>query len=177
MNLRTKSLMPFGGIYYPVDLFGYVSHGLPGIEIVGLGKYGRNLKEKFIYLTREKNLKVPKRRFVLCVEGELEGKKFNNEEYRYLELPLLLMLWSLSGHLPFKNFDDCFTSGKISIDGKWELLNLNSKLLEQLPDLLDVKEIDDLKIITSEANNVGENFYHISIEEIMNLVNSHSVTN
>ncbi len=63
MNLRTRSIYPYAGNYYPVDIFGYTSHGIPGLEIVGLGKYGKSVKEKFIYLTRVKNLKVPKKRY------------------------------------------------------------------------------------------------------------------
>ena len=73
------------------------------------------LKEKFIYLSREKKLKFPLKRFVLCVEGELESKKFKDEEYRFLELPLLMMLWSLTGHLPLEHLEDCFAAVAESI--------------------------------------------------------------
>lgn len=170
MNIRTKSIYPHGGTLNAVDLFGYVSHGVPGLEIVGLGKHGRGIKEKFIYLTREYKLRLPKRRFVICVEGEMEGKKFKNEEYRYLELPMLLILWTLSGHLPFKTLEDCFSSGKVSIDGEVESIDLNVDLQSKIPELLDLEEDQAVKIITSSNVNIDEDFYHIAVEEIFNSV-------
>lgn len=166
MNIRTKSIYPHGGILNSVDLFGYVSHGVPGLEIVGLGKHGRGIKEKFIYLSREYKLKLPKRRFVICVEGEIEGKKFKNEEYRYLELPMLLILWTLSGHLPFKTLEDCFSSGKVSLNGEVDSIELNNDLQSRIPELLDLEVDHAIKIITSEEMKIEDEFYHISVEEI-----------
>ena len=168
MNIRTKSIYPYAGTINSVDLFGYVSHGVPGLEIVGMGKHSRGIKEKFIYLTRELHLKLPKRRFVLCVEGEIEGKKFKNDEFRYLELPMLLMLWSLSGHLPFKNLEDCFSSGKVSIDGQIEPYELTLEFQEKIPEILDLDSEDSLKIITTNEIKILDDFYHISVEEIFN---------
>lgn len=166
MNMRTKSLYPYAGDFCSVDIFGYSTKGIPGIEIVGLGKYARGVKEKFIYLSRERKLKFPLRRFVLCVEGEIEGKKFKDEEYRYLELPLLLMLWSLTGHLPLQNLEDCFSSGKISIKG--EVLPLPLKIYEQssLSERLKMNDDDSLKIIAPENTVVHEQHYHLSLERL-----------
>ena len=164
MNMRTKSLYPFGGVYCPVDIFGYSSHGIPGIEIVGVGKYARAMKEKFIFLSRTRNLKFPLRRFVLCVEGELEGKKFKDEEYRYLELPLLVMLWSLTGHLPLRQLDDCFASGKVSVEGEISSLQLNESEQKDLQELFKLEDEQSLKIIAPNAHNVCGDFYHLPIE-------------
>lgn len=170
MNLRTKTIYPCAGMLNSVDLFGYVSHGIPGIDIVGLGKFGRHFKEKFIYLSRVKNLKMPKRRFVLCVEGDLDQKKFKDDEYRFLELPLLIMLWSLTGHLPFKNLEDCFASGKVGVDGAINYLELNSALQENLYDLLDLDPEIPLKIICPDSLELSDEYYHLSLEEILKLV-------
>jgi hypothetical protein len=167
MNLRTRSIYPYAGNYYPVDIFGYTSHGIPGLEIIGLGKYGKSVKEKFIYLTRVKNLKVPKKRFVICVEGEFEGKKFKDEEYRYLELPMLLMLWSLSGNLALKSLEDCFSSGKVNIDGKFESLKLAEGLQSELREILDYPETLDLKIITDDHLKSCEDYYQISLQSLI----------
>jgi hypothetical protein len=171
MNLRTKSIYPFGGQFTTVDLFGYVSHGVPGIEIVGMGRQGRAIKEKFIYLTREYRLKMPKRRFVLCVDGELEGKKFKDEEYRFLELPLLLMFWSLSGHLPFATLDDCFSAGKVSINGEVECLELAQNIQQKLTELLELDEDKCLKVICNDHMEIIEDYYHISLEGVLKSLN------
>lgn len=164
MNMRTKSLYPYAGQYCPVDIFGYASNGIPGIEIVGLGKYTRGVKEKFIYLSRERKLKFPLKRFVLCIEGEVEGKKFKEEEYRYLELPLLIMLWSLTGHLPLGNLDDCFSSGKISVEGDVMPLVLLPKEQEQLGDMFNLEEGQMLKIIAPGNMSIFEDYYHLPLE-------------
>lgn len=167
MNMRTKSIYPFGGQHCPVDIFGYSSHGVPGIEIVGMGKYSRAMKEKFVYLSREKKLKFPQRRFVLCVEGELESKKFKEEEYRYLELPLLLMLWSLTGHLPLENLDDCFAAGKISVEGNISPLPLTASQQARLLEIFNLDEDQALKIIAPSQMAIHEDYYHLPIEGLM----------
>lgn len=167
MNMRTKSLYPFGGQHCPVDIFGYASNGSPGIEIVGMGKYSRAMKEKFVYLSREKKLKIPAKRFVLCVEGELESKKFQNEEYRYLELPLLLMLWSLTGHLPIDNLEDCFAAGKISVEGQISPLQLSASQQLELFSLFNWDEESAWKIIAPANVPVHEDYYHLPVEGLM----------
>ncbi len=164
MNMRTKSLYPFGGTHCVVDIFGYSSKGLPGIEIVGLGKYSRSLKEKFIYLSRERGLKFPLRRYVLCVEGELESKKFKSEEYRYLELPLLIMLWSLTGHLPLEKLEDCFAAGKVSIEGEVEPLILSHSQQDQLIELFGLEDEQSLRIIAPQKMEIDEKHYHLPTE-------------
>jgi len=164
MNMRTKSLYPFGGEYYEAHIFGYATKGIPGVEIVGLGKHSRAIKEKFIYLSRQKQLKFPLRRYVLCVEGELEGKKFKEEEFRYLELPLLMMLWSLTGHLLFERLDDCFLSGKVSVEGEVYTLKQNQKMLDRL-ELLFNGEEERIKIVAPQRENFDD-FLHIHLEEL-----------
>ena len=168
MNMRTKSLYPYAGLYCPVDIFGYSSNGIPGIEIVGIGKYSRSMKEKFIYLSRERKLRFPLKRFVLCVEGEVEGKRFKEEEYRYLELPLLLMLWSLTGHLPLGNLEDCFASGKISVEGEVSALLLSCREQENLNEMFKLNEDQVLKIIAPEKMAIMADYYHLPLEGLFN---------
>lgn len=167
MNLRTKSLYPYAGQYYPVDIFGYASHGIPGIEIVGVGKHARAMKEKFIYLSRKRNLKFPLRRFVLCVEGELEGKKFKDEEFRYLELPLLVMLWSLTGHLPLQKLEDCFACGKVSVEGEVNSLELKEHEQQALSELFKLSEDQSLKVIAPNSQKIYSDYYHLPVEGLM----------
>lgn len=167
MNMRTKSLYPYAGQYCPVDIFGYASNGIPGIEIVGVGRYARSMKEKFVYLSREKKLKFPLKRFVLCVEGEIEGKKFKEEEYRYLELPLLMMLWSLTGHLPLQSLEDCFAAGKISVEGLVTALELSESEQKNLSELFKLDDMQTLKIIAPDKTKIYEDYYHLPIEGLM----------
>jgi hypothetical protein len=167
MNMRTKSLYPYAGQYFPVDIFGYASHGIPGVEIVGVGRYARQMKEKFVFLSRKRNLKFPKRRFVLCVEGELEGKKFKDEEYRYLELPLLMMLWSLTGHLPLEHLEDCFASGKVSVEGEITSLHLSENQQKDLMDIFHLDEDQCLKIIAPDKTQIFEDYYHLPVEGLL----------
>ncbi len=164
MNMRTKSLYPHAGQLCSVDIFGYASHGIPGIEIVGMGKHSRSLKEKFVYLSRVRRLKFPKKRYVLCVEGELENKKFKDEEFRYLELPLLVMLWSLTGHLPLAQLEDCFASGKVSVEGDIISLLLKESEQNDLCELLKIDDEIDLKIIAPENQVITDRHYHLPIE-------------
>jgi hypothetical protein len=175
MNLRTKSLFPYAGGMNCVDIFGYVSHGIPGIEIVGLGKHSRPLKEKFVYLTRDLNLKLPKRRFVICVEGDIESKKFQNEEFRYLELPMLVMLWSLAGHLPFQQLDDCFCSGKVSVEGHIESIDYNESIQNLLLEWLQDEADSIFKIIAPDKSEINDQFYHLSIEGLWKHLNQRQI--
>jgi hypothetical protein len=137
------------------------------VEIVGIGRYARQMKEKFVYLSRKKNLKFPKRRFVLCVDGELEGKKFKEEEYRYLELPLLMMLWSLTGHLPLEHLEDCFASGKVSVEGEVTSLALTESEQGKLADIFHLDDDQALKIIAPNAMQIHEDYYHLPVEGLL----------
>jgi len=172
INLRTKSLFKFGKIYIPVDLFGYANMGLPGVEIIGLGKHSRAMKEKFLYLSSELGLNLPKRRYVICTDGELEGKKFTQEEYRFLELPIYLMLWSLAGILPFHRMDDCFSSGKVSVSGEVESLEMSATFQNELDDFL-MLDRNELKIIAPDDTEVIEEYYHLSLNGLLKSLTEH----
>ena len=100
-----------------VNIFGYSNNGLPGIEILGLGSKGRPLKEKFIYLFRRQSRAIPLKRYVLVIEGLESVKKLLWEDFRWLELPIYLLLCSLCKFIPIKKLDNCLTIGKIDIDG------------------------------------------------------------
>jgi hypothetical protein len=120
-----------------------------------------------VYLSRVRQLKFPKKRYVLCVEGELENKKFKDEEYRYLELPLLVMLWSLTGHLPLSQLEDCFASGKVSVEGDIVSLPLKESEQDGLCDLLNIDDEIDLKIIAPEGHMITQRHYHLPLEGLL----------
>ncbi len=165
--IRMSSLYPFQGSQERVELFGYCTKSVPGIEIVGLGKHGRAMKEKFVYLSKVRGIKFPPYKFILCAEGEIEGKKFKTEEYRYLELPLLLMLWKMADVLPIFDLTDCFASGKISVQGEVDYLNLNESEQAELFSSFSEETMGIPKLIAPRRMELKANFGHIYLEELL----------
>ena len=125
-----------GGRYKISPIFGYASKGLPGLEIVGLDRKARVLKEKLVYLGRCHGVRVPIKRYVLCVEDcPLEGG-----EGRWLELPLLVLYWKLAGILPIKRLENCFCGGRISTMGAVQIIPLEEYFLDALDKNLGQKQ-------------------------------------
>lgn len=140
----------------PVTLFGYATKSLPGLELNGLGKYGKTLKEKIIFLTRSRQLSVPLKRFVISAEFDLDQ---DPEVLRWLDLPMLLLYWYLAGLLPMGRLDNCLAVGHITPGGVLlgktgpELVlaaQMNQLLLLGIPDLWknpDVNFIDPRELL------------------------------
>lgn len=107
--------------YYPtahgdikkVQLFGYATNSIPGIEIVGLGRGGRALKEKLIFFTRKLRLKLPIKRFVLCLEED----NLPVGDLSYLEFPLLFLLLNLAEIIQLGMLEDSLCSGRLLLNG------------------------------------------------------------
>ncbi|MFT6068408.1 MAG: hypothetical protein ACJAT2_000175 [Bacteriovoracaceae bacterium] len=115
---RLKALYPGHDKLGELEIFGYCSKGMPGVEIVGLGPLGRSIKEKLIFLSRQFGIKIPLKRYVLCIDLPVELKKEKSfESCRWLELPILILFWTLSGRLELENLDDCIAIGKIQVNG------------------------------------------------------------
>ncbi|MBP9673651.1 MAG: hypothetical protein KBD63_01020 [Bacteriovoracaceae bacterium] len=112
MEVRMQGLTLEKNFFRLVDIFGYSSQGLPGLEIVGLGAQGKNMKEKFIFIAKEKKMKIPLKRYVLCVDQEIT-------HHAWLEIPLLLSFWFLSGHLQLKTMHNCLAFGQVSVKGEF----------------------------------------------------------
>ena len=100
-----------------INIFGYSNNGIPGIEILGLGRKGRPLKEKFIYLFRSQSRSIPLKRFVIVIEGYESTKKCQWDNFRWLELPIYLLLCSLCKFIPIQRLDNCLAVGRVDIDG------------------------------------------------------------
>jgi hypothetical protein len=109
---RILGLIPSQNRYYLSEIFGYTSKSLPGLEIVGLGVEGKQIKEKFVYLTKVLGLKIPRLRYVLCIEN-LELTKEELKDKQWLELPLLILYLQLAGILPIQKLSNCMASGKV----------------------------------------------------------------
>lgn len=130
-----------------VNIFGYSSRAMPSLEIIGVGSISKSIKEKLIYLTRKRNLKVPNRKFVICVD--LNSDRIGRiENLKWLEFPILLCFWHLCGLIPIRKLDDCITSGQVNSFGKVMHLPLPSTL--NLRDATEVSPIKNLKYISCE---------------------------
>lgn len=114
------------GVLRPITLFGYKSRGLPGLNIIGPNYYVRALKEKIIYLTKLKGIPVPMARYVLCCEVEREVKFIKREvNLDFLDLPFLILFWSLIESIKIANLKDCMTCGKVTSQGIIHHVNVN----------------------------------------------------
>lgn len=100
-----------------ITLFGYSSKSVPGLEINGIGKYGKAIKEKIVYITRTRQLQIPLKRFVLNVEFSDDLGDLESASVKWLEYPLLLHYWYLAGLLPISKLDNCFASGSLTPSG------------------------------------------------------------
>lgn len=125
MLTRIIGFIPHNNKINYVNVFGYSTNGIPGIEIIGLGKLSRPIKEKFYYLTKLSGAKLPLKRYVLCVEVRDLPK--DQHSLRWLELPLLTVFWSMAKILPIQRLHDCVASGRVGIDEVVEIFNLNSE--------------------------------------------------
>ncbi len=100
-----------------VTIFGYATKGVPSLEINGVGKLSKNIKEKLIYLTRTRKIQVPLRRFVVCVDvNEVNDRE--TQHLKWLEFPLLLIYWYLCGVVPIRRLDNCMCSGWVKTNGE-----------------------------------------------------------
>ncbi len=130
-----------------VTLFGYSTKSVPGLEINGLGKYGRAIKEKIVFVTRTRGLQIPLKRFVLNVELNDDLGDLESNSVKWLEYPLLLHYWFLAGLLPISKLDNCLAVGSLTPSGLVEE-PLNSQVV-------NLCEENDLHLIASTSNIEG----------------------
>jgi len=126
-----------------VTLFGYSTKSVPGLEVNGLGKFGKAIKEKIIYITRTRSLPVPLKRFVINIEMYDEVGDLEISSVKWLEYPLLLHYWFLAGFLPISRLDNCLALGSITPSGE----------VEEPEDILvwNICEAYQLHLITSQC--------------------------
>jgi hypothetical protein len=114
-----------------VELFGYTTKGIPGLEIIGLGAASRQIKEKLIFIARSRNYKLNHRRFVLCLESyELSSSAMKYESVQWLELPLFVLTMTLAGIFPFFQLSNSFCAGRIDLNGEIEDWKYSQSFLE-----------------------------------------------
>lgn len=130
MQTKIWAALPNYDSYEAVEIFGYKSKSIPGLEIIGIGSYGRTLKEKLIFLSREFGIKFSPHRFTICIDG-LNSKKIGEDNlYQWLELPMAILFWSLSGNLPIQKLDDCLAFGKLNLQGQVNTKNISKHQIE-----------------------------------------------
>lgn len=100
-----------------ITLFGYATKSVPGLEINGIGKYGKSIKEKIVFITRTRALQIPLKRFVLNVDMTDDLGDLESSSVKWLEYPLLLHYWYLAGLLPITKLDNCLAVGSLSPSG------------------------------------------------------------
>lgn len=143
-----------------VRIFGYSSKGIPGLEVNGVGKLSKNIKEKLIYLTRARKLTTPLRRFVICVDlNDLEDS-IDWQELKWLEFPILLLYWQLAGLLPISKLDDCLCNGTILATGEIYQPSIPIDIEVPLRHKLTPVEKKALKLIISRGKE-SEKFWGI----------------
>jgi hypothetical protein len=162
MYTRIKAVIEKPGGPKAVEVFGYATKGIPGLQVIGMGSSANAIKEKFLYLSKVHELKIPARKYIICIEEKDRGE-FKNNERQWLELPCLILFWSLANQLPIKKLEDCFCGGKVSSCGQVESLNFKEK------DLIDLHKsfprIDKkIKFIGAGKINLPEEIGHLPLE-------------
>ena len=109
----------------PITIFGHSSKSLPGLEIIGLSCQGRLLKEKIIYLTKARGLKIPLKRYVISTDHLLPNPAAS---FANLELPILILYWYLAELIPLNQLDNCLTMGSFDPSGNIYLPAISPKI-------------------------------------------------
>lgn len=157
MQKRMRGLVPNGESEIVVNLFGYTTKGIPGLEIIGMGKSSRQLKEKLIYLSRQQPEGLPLSRFVLCLDDHEKLIRIGDNQLRWLELPFLILFWTLAGLIPMENLENCFSTGTIGVSGQ---ISLRSPSLEMFPIKRPIFIGDGLTTLPS-------NWFHLPLSELI----------
>ncbi len=144
-----------------VTLFGYSTKSVPGLEINGLGKYGKFIKEKIVFITRSRGLQIPLKRFVLNVEITDDLGDLESSSVKWLEYPLLLHYWFLAGLIPITKLDNCFAIGSITPSG----------IIEEpfSKDFVDLCECQNFHLISSSNDIHGPNGF-IDARELLSQI-------
>lgn len=164
MGTSLYGVIPYGKRLKMVEIFGYSTKGIPGIEIVGLKNLARPIREKFVYLGKTRSVECPLRRYVLCVENALDDEKFNEDELRHLEFPLLLLYWSLAGVVQIGNLSDCFASGRIDPHGILRPFDFPDEALHWLA---AKGARSPLRLLAPRDKELPEGLYKLPIEDVM----------
>ena len=162
MEMLIKGLTKYKNTYSTLNIFCYSTNGLPGLEIKIGSKNSRILKEKLVYITRKSNTQIPIKRYVICVE---EGERaLNKEEIKYLELPILILYWTMAKKLSFSRLDDCLCGGEISLEGNIKPICIRGEYLDYFNSVECTKI---WKIISTKNQKECLGLLRLPVEEIL----------
>jgi hypothetical protein len=154
---RIIGVVPSLGRVKFMNLFGYSTRGIPGLEIVGMGNRARTVKEKITFLSRQQEASLSLNRFVLGVDPI--HKKEKEDGLDFLELPLLILYWSLMGWIPLKSLKNCFSSGRVYPGGA---------LIPWTPQIQRMKSSEEGRLwITSRWMQSPKGFFPLPLEELI----------
>lgn len=150
--------------YLSCQLFGYSSKSLPAIEIVGMGKRGKILKEKIVYWLKKRKIRLPSKRYVICLESFYRLNFDDEDSVRWLELPSLVLLLVLAESIQLGDVDKCFCAGHLGLEGNYyfpsDQLNLQeieqTHTKEQLIHIYTNKRSELLNGITKKIIDIEE---------------------
>ena len=149
-----------------ITLFGYTTKGVPGIEIHGMSKVAKVLREKIIYLTKIRELSVPKRRYVVCLDINELSTNENWKELKSLELAAILLYWYLAGLIPISKLDDCLCQGHINTRGEIYQRSYDVETIKALKEQLGAKAFKQLKVIGSDQDGCFD-FLQIQTRDLL----------
>ena len=162
MNVKLKSYLNVGNKIVEVDLYGYSSRSIPGLEINGLGKRGKLIKEKINFiLNRYFSTKNSLKKYVISIESILPEEKLKIESID-LELPIFLIYLSLLEVLPVKNLDHCWSLGRLNVD-----FEVTSPFLNSVLDLIESSTILKDKTLIAPRENYTYPGRFIAWEDIL----------
>lgn len=161
METQIKALLKTSRGHKVITIFGYSTRGVPGLEINGVGKLSKNIKEKLIFLTRNRRLSIPMKRFIISVDINDLDESLEWSQLKWLEYPCLLAFWHLAGFIPISSLKDCISSGCVRVSGEISHYQNFSGNLKMIQSTMKPIEWKKLKIIGSRSepsNNVIPSF-------------------
>ncbi len=135
MHARIFGVVEFQKRYRFINIFGHGGHGIPGISFTGGGPFLKVLKEKILYLIKDKGLTIPLRKYSITIElpSFLQSGAAGREEHLLnLELPILVIFLQLSENIRIKNLERCFCAGQVKINGTISSWRPSPQFLENI---------------------------------------------
>jgi hypothetical protein len=129
---------------HSVDIFAYTTSGIGGLEINGLGAFGKIIKEKIIFISKSKGLRFPSKRFCISVDIPLHNlQEKGRADLRWLELPILLIFWHQTGHLNIYNIESLVGAGTVAAHGYIHVMEIPEKVLYLIQEENKIKKRTD----------------------------------
>lgn len=133
-----------------VDIYAYSSHGLPGIEINLPKNWGKVFKEKLIFLTKKRMLRIPLKRYVISYDIPALHSLSQFSQVKWLELPTFICFWSLAGFLSINQLEYCVACGYMNINNEIMHLKLEGDYYEDFSHFIREQK-KEMTYITSQS--------------------------